>query len=105
MGACLELGKAKIWVSRDFGEYWVVGCPQKCRSPGSLQIENRDHGWIDLGLEMPKSLVWANKRRFLDIVLPFPIIWGFPLGGASTVFFILVAPVVSMGMGYYQIDL
>ena len=45
------------------------------------QMENRDLGWIGLGLGSPKTVVSAKKPWFLDHFWQFPIIWGFPLGG------------------------
>ena len=43
-------------------------------------MENRGHGWIDLGLGSPKTLFSAKKPWFLVHFWPFPIILGFPLG-------------------------
>ena len=56
------------------------------------QMENRDLGWTGLGLGSPKTLFSAKKHRFLSIVWPFPIIWGFPLGP-------LLAPIGPIGAG------
>ena len=50
------------------------------------QMENRGLGWIGLGLGSPKTLFSAKKRRFLTYFWPFPIIWGFPLGGPPRFF-------------------
>ena len=58
----------------------------KMSVPESLQMENRDLRWIGLGLGSPKTLFSARKPWFLGHFWPFPIIWGFPLGGVSTVF-------------------
>ena len=44
------------------------------------QMENRDFGWTGLDLGSPKTLFSAKKPLFLGHFLPFPIIWGFPLG-------------------------
>ena len=55
-------------------------------------MENRDLGWIDLGLGSPKTLFSAKKPWFLGYFWPFPIIWGFPLGP-------LLVPIGPIGAG------
>ena len=50
------------------------------------QMENRDLGWIGLGLGSPKTLFSVKKHWFLDYFWPFSIIWGFPLGGPPRFF-------------------
>ena len=63
-------------------------------------MENRDLGWIGLGLGSPKTLFSAKKPWFFGYFWRFPIIWGFPLGGAPR-FFILVAPVAGFGLFHH----
>ena len=78
-------------MGRDFGQYGVVKGPQKCRSPELPQMENRDLGWIGLGLGTPKTLFSAKKRRF-SCILATSHYLGVPPWGASTVFFYLSGP-------------
>ena len=50
------------------------------------QMENRGLRWIGLGLGSPKTIFPAKKLWFLSYFWPFPIIWGFPLGGPPRYF-------------------
>ena len=60
----------------DLIESWVVGCSQKSRTAGSLQIENRDHGCRDLGLEMPNNITAAGAvDREFDIHWALGLAW------------------------------
>ena len=86
-GRLQGIGKG-LNMGRDFGQYWVVGSPQKCRYPESLQMENHDLGWIGLGLGNPKTIFSVKKHRFLTDVWQFSIIWGFPLGGPPRYFYL-----------------
>ena len=52
------------------------------------QMENRELGWIALGLGSPKTLFSVKKSKFLGYFWPFSIIWGFPLGGGLHGFFL-----------------
>ena len=86
-GRLQGIGKG-LNMGRDFGQYLVVEDPQKCRSPELPQMENRDLGWIGLGLGNPKTLFSAKNTVFWAIFGHFPLFGEFPWGGLHGIFYL-----------------